>query len=125
LIIYVCANAEQVTSKKDQRQYWARHDKPYRFVTVKEFVSAFQSFHTGRAIANELAVPFDKSKSHPAALATTRYGAPGKELLKANIDREILLMKRNSFVYMFRTFQVTVITSNQRGGCYVSKAIAA
>jgi hypothetical protein len=34
----------------------------------------------------------------------------GKELLKANIDREILLMKRNSFVYMFRTFQVSSIS---------------
>jgi hypothetical protein len=34
----------------------------------------------------------------------------GKELLKANIDREILLMKRNSFVYMFRTFQVISIS---------------
>ena len=96
-----------MTSKKDQKQYWARHDEPYRFVTVKEFAMAFKSFHTGRAIEKELAVPFDKSKSHPAALTTTRYGVSGKELLKANIDREILLMKRNSFVYMFRTFQVT------------------
>ena len=99
-------NAEQVTSKKDQKQYWARRDEPYRFVPVKEFATAFKSFHTGRAIEKELAVPFDKSKSHPAALTTTRYGVSGKELLKANIDREILLMKRNSFVYMFRTFQV-------------------
>jgi len=96
-----------VTSKKDQKQYWVRPDEPYRFVSVKEFATAFKSFHTGRAIANELAVPFDKSKSHPAALTTTRYGVSGKELLKANIDREILLMKRNSFVYIFRTFQVT------------------
>jgi hypothetical protein len=76
-------------------------------VAVKEFATAFKSSHTGRSITNELAVPFDKSKSHPAALTTTRYGVSGKELLKANIDREILLMKRNSFVYMFRTFQVT------------------
>ncbi|RLN25163.1 ABC transporter G family member 36 [Panicum miliaceum] len=101
---------QEVTSKKDQKQYWARRDEPYRFVTVKEFASAFKSFHTGRAIENELAVPFDKSKSHPAALTTTRYGVSGKELLKANIDREILLMKRNSFVYMFRTFQLMLMS---------------
>ncbi|CAO2208644.1 unnamed protein product [Urochloa humidicola] len=101
---------QEVTSKKDQKQYWARRDEPYRFVPVKEFATAFKSFHTGRAIANELAVPFDKSKSHPAALTTTRYGVSGKELLKANIDREILLMKRNSFVYMFRTFQLMLMS---------------
>ncbi|KAF8696864.1 hypothetical protein HU200_036503 [Digitaria exilis] len=64
---------QEVTSKKDQKQYWARHDEPYRFVPVKEFATAFKSFHTGRAISNELAVPFDKSKSHPAALTTTRF----------------------------------------------------
>ncbi|KXG32868.1 ABC transporter G family member 36 [Sorghum bicolor] len=101
---------QEVTSKKDQKQYWARLDAPYRFVSVKEFATAFKSFHTGRAIANELAVPFDKSKGHPAALTTTRYGVSGKELLKANIDREILLMKRNSFVYIFRTFQLVLMS---------------
>ncbi|CAL4975334.1 unnamed protein product [Urochloa decumbens] len=101
---------QEVTSKKDQKQYWARRDEPYRFVPVKDFATSFKSFHTGRAIANELAVPFDKSKSHPAALTTTRYGVSGKELLKANIDREILLMKRNSFVYMFRTFQLMLMS---------------
>ncbi|KAL6645520.1 hypothetical protein ACP70R_017128 [Stipagrostis hirtigluma subsp. patula] len=95
---------QEVTSKKDQHQYWYRPEETYRFVLVKDFVTAFKSFHTGRTVENELAIPFDKSKSHPAALATTRYGVSAKELLKANIDREILLMRRNSFVYMFRTF---------------------
>uniref|UniRef100_A0A453F172 ABC transporter domain-containing protein n=1 Tax=Aegilops tauschii subsp. strangulata TaxID=200361 RepID=A0A453F172_AEGTS len=101
---------QEVTSKKDQKQYWVRGDESYRFVPVKDFVRAFQSFHTGRAIRKELAVPFDKSKSHPAALTTTRYGVSGTELLKANIGREILLMKRNSFVYMFRTFQLILMS---------------
>jgi hypothetical protein len=113
LITRLSANAGQVTSRKDQKQYWARGDESYQFVPVKDFVHAFQSFHTGRAIRKELAVPFDKSKSHPAALTTTRYGVSGTELLKANIDREILLMKRNSFVYMFRSFQVTAINTNK------------
>ncbi|RVW28972.1 Pleiotropic drug resistance protein 1 [Vitis vinifera] len=57
----------QVTSRKDQAQYWARKEEPYSFVTVKEFSEAFQSFHIGRKVADELASPFDKAKSHPAA----------------------------------------------------------
>ncbi|KAL6659896.1 hypothetical protein ACP70R_002018 [Stipagrostis hirtigluma subsp. patula] len=101
---------QEVTSKKDQHQYWYRPEETYRFVPVKDFVTAFKSFHTGRTVENELAIPFDKSKSHPAALATTRYGVSAKELLKANIDREILLMRRNSFVYMFRTFQLVLMS---------------
>ncbi|EER98908.1 ABC transporter G family member 36 [Sorghum bicolor] len=101
---------QEVTSKKDQKQYWAWSDKPYRFVPAKEFATAHKLFHTGRALAKDLAMPFNKNKSHPAALTTTRYGVSGMELLKANIDREILLMKRNSFIYVFRTFQLTLMS---------------
>ncbi|THU51833.1 hypothetical protein C4D60_Mb06t35210 [Musa balbisiana] len=100
---------QEVTSRKDQQQYWARQDEPYRYVPVREFAEAFQSFHVGRALGDELSVPFDKTKSHPAALTTTRYGVSKKEVLKANIDRELLLMKRNSFVYIFKATQLTIM----------------
>ncbi|KAJ4718271.1 Pleiotropic drug resistance ABC transporter [Melia azedarach] len=100
---------QEVTSKKDQEQYWARREQPYRFITVQEFADAFQSFHVGRKVADELAIPFDKKKSHPAALTTEKYGVNKKELLKASISREILLMKRNSFVYIFKLVQLTIM----------------
>ncbi|KAJ1433881.1 P-loop containing nucleoside triphosphate hydrolase [Sesbania bispinosa] len=100
---------QEVTSKKDQAQYWVRRDQPYRFVTVSEFAEAFQSFHIGRKLGEELSVPFDKSKNHPAALTTKEYGINKKELLKANFSREYLLMKRNSFVYVFKLCQLFVM----------------
>jgi len=100
-----------VTSKKDQQQYWVRHDEPYRFVTSKEFAEAFQSFHVGRKLASELATPFDRSQNHPAALTTEKYGVGPKEFLKACFSREYLLMKRNSFVYIFKLFQVSLLFS--------------
>ncbi|XP_020223726.1 pleiotropic drug resistance protein 1-like [Cajanus cajan] len=100
---------QEVTSKKDQAQYWVRSDQPYRFVTVTQFAEAFQSFHIGRKLAEELIVPFDKTKNHPAALTTKKYGINKKELLKANFSREYLLMKRNSFVYIFKLCQIFVI----------------
>ncbi|KAF3959728.1 hypothetical protein CMV_015485 [Castanea mollissima] len=97
---------QEVTSRKDQEQYWARKDVPYSYVTVEEFAVALHSFHTGRSIGDELSVPYDKSKSHPAALTTNKYGVNKKELLKANFSREYLLMKRNSFVYIFKLSQL-------------------
>ncbi|CAI0473629.1 unnamed protein product [Linum tenue] len=100
---------QEVTSKKDQKQYWTRRDQPYRFVTTKEFAEAFQSFHIGRKIADELSVPYDKTKNHPAALSTKKYGVGNKELLKANFAREYLLMKRNSFVYIFKLSQLVIM----------------
>ncbi|XP_058112161.1 ABC transporter G family member 39-like isoform X2 [Magnolia sinica] len=100
---------QEVTSRKDQRQYWARRDEPYRNIPIKEFANAFQSFHVGRKIGEELSTPFDKSKSHPAALTTSEYGISKKELLKACVSRELLLMKRNSFVYIFKMMQLLVV----------------
>ncbi|XP_030464472.1 pleiotropic drug resistance protein 1-like [Syzygium oleosum] len=102
---------QEVTSRKDQHQYWVCKEEPYTFVTVREFAEAFQSFHVGRKLGDELSTPFDKNKNHPAALTTKRFGVGMKDLLKACISREYLLMKRNSFVYIFKITQLTVMAS--------------
>ncbi|KAI8548585.1 hypothetical protein RHMOL_Rhmol07G0284100 [Rhododendron molle] len=100
---------QEVTSTKDQEQYWADKEVPYSFVTVKEFAEAFQSFHVGRKLGDELSVPFDRAKGHPAALTTKTYGVDKKELLKACMSREYLIMKRNSFVYTFKLTQLILM----------------
>ncbi|KAM0847154.1 hypothetical protein ACQ4PT_055202 [Festuca glaucescens] len=99
---------QEIMSRKDQKQYWARHDQPYQYVSVKEFAGAFHLFHVGQDMANEIALLFDKGASHPLALTTSKYCVSTKELLKANVDREILLMKRNSFFYVFRIVQMFI-----------------
>ncbi|PON89425.1 ABC type transporter protein [Trema orientale] len=100
---------QEVTSRKDQAQYWSRGDQAYRFVTVKEFAEAFQSFRVGQKLGDHLSIPFDKSKNHPAALTTENYGVKKKELLKASFSREYLLMHRNSFVYIFKLVQLAIM----------------
>ncbi|KAI3792019.1 hypothetical protein L2E82_05888 [Cichorium intybus] len=97
---------QEVTSRKDQEQYWTRRDESYNFVTSREFAEAFQLFHVGRRLGDELSTLFDRTKSHPAALTTKKFGVSKKELLKACISREYLLMKRNSFVYIFKMTQL-------------------
>lgn len=100
---------QEVTSKKDQEQYWAERSKPYRYITVTEFATKFKRFHVGMRLDNELAVPFDKSRGHRAALAFKKYSVPKMELLKASWDKEWLLIKRNSFVYVFKTVQILIV----------------
>ncbi|XP_010925283.1 ABC transporter G family member 39 isoform X2 [Elaeis guineensis] len=100
---------QEVTSRKDQHQYWARKDEPYRYISVNEFSEAFQSFHIGRKLGEELGAPFDRSRNHPAALTTSKYGISKMELLKACMSREWLLMKRNSFVYIFKVVQLIIL----------------
>ncbi|PIN08713.1 Pleiotropic drug resistance proteins (PDR1-15), ABC superfamily [Handroanthus impetiginosus] len=84
---------QEVTSKKDQGQYWSRKNEPYKYVSI----------------FSELKVPYDKSKVHPAALVKDKYGISNMELFKACLAREWLLMKRNSFVYIFKTTQITIM----------------
>ncbi|EHA8590358.1 ABC transporter G family member 39 [Cocos nucifera] len=100
---------QEVTSRKDQHQYWSRKDEPYRYISVNEFSEAFRSFHIGRKLGEELGTQFDRSRNHPAALTTSKYGISKMELLKACISREWLLMKRNSFVYIFKVVQLIIL----------------
>ncbi|WOH15049.1 hypothetical protein DCAR_0934582 [Daucus carota subsp. sativus] len=38
---------QEVTSRKDQEQYWMNRDKGYSFVSATEFAEKFRSFHVG------------------------------------------------------------------------------
>ncbi|XP_040992884.1 pleiotropic drug resistance protein 2-like [Juglans microcarpa x Juglans regia] len=102
---------QEVTSKNDQEQYWFRRDQPYRYISVPEFLRAFNSFHIGQQLSEDLRIPYDKSRAHPAALVREKYGISNMELFKANFTREWLLMKRSSFVYIFKTTQLTVMAT--------------
>jgi ABC-type multidrug transport system ATPase subunit len=101
---------QEVTSKKDQEQYWFTKNRPYRYISVPEFAQAFGSFHIGQQLAADLGVPYDKARAHPAALVTKKYGISNWELFRACFSREWLLMKRNSFTYIFKTTQITIMS---------------
>lgn len=98
-----------MTSRNDQEQYWHDKDKPYSYVSVAEFAEAFTSFHIGQKLGEELRVEYDKSIVHPSALVKEKCGISNWELFLACFSREWLLMKRNWFVYIFRTAQITVM----------------
>ncbi|KAL3688205.1 hypothetical protein R1sor_014514 [Riccia sorocarpa] len=100
---------QEVTSLKDQEQYWHDKSKPYHMTSVKDFVEAFQDFHVAASVNKELAVPFDKSKSHKAALTFEKYSVTKWEIFWIAFQREWLLMKRNSFVYIFKTVQLGIM----------------
>nr|XP_023894172.1 ABC transporter G family member 32 isoform X1 [Quercus suber]XP_023894173.1 ABC transporter G family member 32 isoform X2 [Quercus suber] len=97
---------QEVTSKKDQEQYWSVLGGPYRYIPPGKFAEAFRSYPAGKNLSEELAVPFDKRYNHPAALATYRYGVKRRELLRTNFHWQRLLMKRNSFIYVFKFIQL-------------------
>ncbi|XP_021891749.1 ABC transporter G family member 31 [Carica papaya] len=100
---------QEVTSKKDQAQYWADPSKPYVFLPASEIASAFKRSKFGRALESTVSVPYDKSKGHPSALSRTKFAVSSWENFKACFEREILLIRRHSFLYIFRTCQVAFV----------------
>ncbi|CAI9281118.1 unnamed protein product [Lactuca saligna] len=100
---------QEVTSKKDQQQYWEDKRKPYGYISVSEFNEKFKCFHVGEKLKRDLSIPYDKSESHNAALVFEKYLVPKMELLKASWDKELLLMKRNAFIYIFKSIQIVFV----------------
>ncbi|RZC79069.1 hypothetical protein C5167_003836 [Papaver somniferum] len=102
---------QEVTSKKDQEQYWYNKEQQFRYISVDELCLGFWSFHVGKDLQASLDVPYDKSMCHPAALVKQKYGLTNKELFEACFDREVLLMKRSAFIYVFKIIQITVVAA--------------
>ncbi|XP_050230912.1 ABC transporter G family member 29-like [Mercurialis annua] len=100
---------QEVTSKKDQEQYWAEKNIPYRYISVPEFVQKFKKFHIGINLNTQLSTPFNKSQSHKASLVFTKYSVSNTELLKACWDKEWLMIKRNAFVYISKAIQLIIV----------------
>ncbi|KAH9779207.1 hypothetical protein WN944_014373 [Citrus x changshan-huyou] len=102
---------QEVISRKDQEQYWHRKDHPYGYVSIDQFITKFKTSHLGLKLEEELAHSFNKSETHKKALSFKKYSLTKWELLKACATREFLLMKRNSFIYVFKSTQLVIIAS--------------
>ncbi|KAM1175707.1 hypothetical protein ACFX19_028669 [Malus domestica] len=101
---------QEVISGKDQEQYWFRQNENYRYISASEFSDYFKSYHIGQNLSEELRIPYDRSKTHAAALVKKKYGISNWELFNACFAREWLLMKRNSALYIFKTSQLTIMS---------------
>ncbi|KAL5700652.1 drug-responsive transcription factor pdr3 [Ranunculus cassubicifolius] len=100
---------QEVISRKDQEQYWYHKDQPYSYVSVDQFSKLFEACDIGKKLNDELNVSYDKSLGHKSALSFSIYSLTKWELFKACLKREYLLMKRNSFIYVFKSTQLVII----------------
>ncbi len=97
----------RMTSRRDQGQYWYNKSIPYQYVPVKAFADAFQRFHVRERLYQELTIPFDRAKCHPAVLVTKKYALSNWGIFQASYAREKLLM--NAFVSVLRWCRCTFL----------------
>ncbi|KAK1305746.1 Pleiotropic drug resistance protein 2 [Acorus calamus] len=100
---------QEVISKMDQAQYWTGDHSPYRYVKIKKFARSFHSFHVGLRLQEELKNP-DNHKQGDAPIKTEGIGGISKgKLFKTCFSREVLLMKRNSPLHIFKIIQISLL----------------
>ncbi|KAL2477702.1 ABC transporter G family member 37 [Forsythia ovata] len=102
---------QEVISRKDQEQYWCKTEQTYSFISVDMLSRKYKESPYGKKLSDEFSVPFEKFQSDNNAICFDVYSLPRWDLFKACMSREILLMKRNSFIYVFKAVQLVIIAS--------------
>lgn len=101
---------QEVTSRKDQHQFWQSDRGAYKFVPVADMVQKFQESRHGMRIKELLAHPAeqgkigDKHHDRQELLRSNRYAMSGTSLFWFCWQRELTLARRNIFIYGFRFF---------------------
>ncbi|KAK9836331.1 hypothetical protein WJX81_006307 [Elliptochloris bilobata] len=101
---------QEVTSRRDQALYWSNPEQPWRYVSVPEFAEHFRNFSAGREIAKRLAtapspapLPAKHTASgHEEVLARSKFALSPWQLFSACMERDLVLLSRNLFLYGFR-----------------------
>ncbi|KVI11107.1 hypothetical protein Ccrd_010485, partial [Cynara cardunculus var. scolymus] len=101
-----------VVSRKDQAKYWCRTEQAYSYVSVQNLSMKFKESNLGTEVNEDISKPFTRLPSHENAISCNVYSLSKWSLFRACMSREILLMKRNSFVYIFKFIQVQITLSS-------------
>ncbi|KAG1360653.1 ABC transporter G family member 45 [Cocos nucifera] len=100
---------QEVTSRMDQGQYWAGDQREYRYLSVGKFVESFHSSHLGQLLEEELSKPSDFAKSNSSTKINDSHKISKWEVFRTCFSRELLLLKRNFPVHLFKTIQITLL----------------
>uniref|UniRef100_A0A9I9CX19 ABC transporter domain-containing protein n=1 Tax=Cucumis melo TaxID=3656 RepID=A0A9I9CX19_CUCME len=118
---------QEVLSRKDQPQFWYRNQTPYAYVSIDTLSTKFKHWNNNnnleRKAEEEILKPYDNddqedqyySKDDDGILLNigkiNNYSVSKWQVFKACASREFLLMRRNSFVYVFKISQLFLIAS--------------
>lgn len=93
------AAEQEVTSRKDQGQYWAREASAYRFMPITQMHHAFMASPQGQAQLAALQAPAPQVPPYLDPLVREKYALGRWGNFKALLRRDATLMRRNSFLY--------------------------
>ncbi|KAF7126903.1 hypothetical protein RHSIM_Rhsim11G0102000 [Rhododendron simsii] len=96
---------QEVISRKDQAQYWHQAEQCYSYISVDMFSKKFKESTHGKKLDDELSLSFMEFHKNESCFGM--YSLSKWVLFRACMSREWLLMRRNSFVYVFKSIQAS------------------
>ena len=90
----------------DQKQYWIGDKNMYQYCPIENFAETFHSSYLHGLVQENLRVPNITVKSEAVKDSS---GLSRWNIVKACFSREVLLLQRNSPLYIFTTIQITVL----------------
>ncbi|CAL5000759.1 unnamed protein product [Urochloa decumbens] len=98
---------QEVTSKMDQKQYWASDQNKYQYHSIEKFAEAFRLSYLPQ-LEEKLCSSDNTGKNKEVKVNASRQISRWN-IFKACFSREVLLLKRNSPVHIFKTIQITIM----------------
>ncbi|VAI74646.1 unnamed protein product [Triticum turgidum subsp. durum] len=99
---------QEVTSKMDQKQYWIGDENKYQYRSIEKFAESFRSSYLPQPAKDDLCKTNNTGKRKEIITSATRRISRWN-IFKACFSREVLLLKRNSPLHIFKTVQITVM----------------
>ncbi|KAK9804995.1 hypothetical protein WJX73_009787 [Symbiochloris irregularis] len=103
---------QEVCSEVDQEQYWGGPKGDWEFIPVRDLAQAFTETPMYQATQEALEAPCNAADDLPQELDPLvhhKYALSNMESFKVCLRREIILMKRNAPVFIFRIAQMVVL----------------
>ncbi|KAH7832973.1 hypothetical protein Vadar_001925 [Vaccinium darrowii] len=102
---------QEVISRKDQAQYWHQEEESWSYISVDSFCKKFKDSTFGKMVDDELSDAYTESQSYKNGISFSKYALSKWALFRACMSREYLLMRRNSFIYVFKSVQLIIAAS--------------
>ncbi|XP_031498966.1 ABC transporter G family member 45-like [Nymphaea colorata] len=99
----------EVTSGMHLPQYWTGKNQRYKHVICREFAKSFKSYNMDQFHYAEL-----QKSACKGELMALQSGPPvvrKRDKLKISLSRELLLLKRNSAAYIFKSVQILLLAA--------------
>ncbi|KAM3262085.1 hypothetical protein ACQJBY_052645 [Aegilops geniculata] len=99
---------QEVTSKMDQKQYWIGDENKYQYWPIEKFAESFRSSYHPQLVEDSLYMPNNMGKHKEIKNSETR-NISRWNIFKACFLREVLFLKRNSPLHIFKTVQIVIL----------------